>query len=151
MLQKRWLALIVPMFWLGFTLEGAGGTGQLKLPNSQSPSKPELVAERSPAWQFRAFGTEPFWGVNITPSGIAYSTPAGTQAEFPYVRPLYAAGRPEELVLFFNLGKTNSLTLIQTQCSDGMSDQTHLYRAIFVFNNRVYDGCANPRASSGRT
>ncbi|MDS3860768.1 hypothetical protein RIF25_08065 [Thermosynechococcaceae cyanobacterium BACA0444] len=141
-LKKRWLALIIPILWLGFTLESSGGVSPA---NSQLPSEPQSTTEPVQAWQFRAFGTEPFWGVNVTPTGIVYSTPAGTQAQFPAVQPLDAVGRPEDLVLFFNLGNSNSLTLIQNNCSDGMSDQAHAYQAIFVFENQVYQGCANPR------
>lgn len=140
-LKQRWLALIIPILWIGFTLESPGGVSPA---NSQSSSEPQSTTAPVQAWQFRAFGTEPFWGVNVNPSGIVYSNLDGTKVQFPYVSPLSAVGRPEELVLFFDLGNKNFLTLIRNPCSDRMSDLTHTYQAIFVFENNVYEGCANP-------
>lgn len=122
-----------------------------KVTGDPSPSMSfETVSENSLAqnpqpWNFRAFGTEPFWGVNVAPSGIVYSSLGGTDVQFPYVQPLHAAGRPEEKVLVFNLGDNNHLTLTRGRCSDGMSDNVYPYIAIFVLGNNVYDGCATPK------
>lgn len=144
MLKKTWLTFSIPFLWLGLAPDVSQGGVQPQPTHGLAPHSPALVAQQPPAWQFQAFGTEPFWGVRVSSRNIVYSTPDGTKAQFPYVSPLHAAGRPDELVLVFNLGNKNSLTLIQSQCRDGMSDQTHFYRAIFVFENRVYEGCANP-------
>ncbi len=143
MLKLSWLLFVLPILGLSLTTEIAQGGVLSKLVGPESASNPSLITEQPQAWDFQAFGTEPFWGVRVSSSGILFGTPDGTQAEFPYGQPRHAVGRPEELVLVFDLGDKNSLTLVRSPCSDGISDKTHTYQAIFVYQNRVFHGCAN--------
>jgi uncharacterized membrane protein len=98
--------------------------------------------------EFIVSGTEPFWSVTISKKGIIYSTPESRQS-FPYVEPLQASGRIVDFVRVYRLrGKnnaTNTLVIKKVDsCSDGMSDITYPYSAIFIRGNTVLEGCAKP-------
>jgi len=97
----------------------------------------------------RALGTEPFWGVDITPQALVYSgldrpeqrltnpgaTVQGTTAIY--------AGTTDK-------GSALELTLIATECSDGMSDRTYPLTVKLVIGPatapETLNGCAIPTA-----
>ena len=89
----------------------------------------------------RAIGTEPFWGIDITPATLVYSgvdqpgvtvtnpgpTVQGTTA-------VYAAVGDD--------GATLVVTLIATECSDGMSDRIYPLTARVELGTQTLNGCA---------
>jgi uncharacterized membrane protein len=91
-------------------------------------------------------GTEPFWNVTVSKSGIVYSSPDTRKLTFPYVAPLTAAGRPADLVRVYRLrgrGNHSILTIKKVSaCSDGMSDKNYPYSATLILGNTVLEGCA---------
>lgn len=95
-----------------------------------------------------ASGTEPFWSVTISRKGIIYSTPESRQ-NFPYIAPLAASGRPADVVRVYRLrGRNhavNTLVIRKGSCSDGMSDITHPYSAIYIAGSTVLEGCARTK------
>jgi len=100
--------------------------------------------------EFRAFGNEPFWSVNVSPSEIVYSS-LGTNEKltFPYVKPLSADGRLPDTVRVYRLGDEGNTMLILRKskgCSDTMSDNLHSYSALFIRGDMVLEGCANQKS-----
>jgi uncharacterized membrane protein len=98
--------------------------------------------------EFTSVGTEPFWNVTVSQSGIVYSSPDAKKQTFPYVRPIKATGRPADLVRVYRLqGKPNSMLIIKkdTNCSDGMSDKQYPYSTTLILNNTVLEGCAEKK------
>ncbi|HYW19813.1 MAG TPA: hypothetical protein VE956_10970 [Nodularia sp. (in: cyanobacteria)] len=97
--------------------------------------------------EFRAYGTEPFWSVDVTKNEIVYSSSGTDQKQtFPSVKPLTADGRTPDTVRVYRLGdKENSMLIIKKvdSCSDGMSDNLHPYSSIFIRGDMVLEGCAN--------
>lgn len=88
-------------------------------------------------------GTEPFWNIIITPAGMTYSSPDSEDLTAanpgPVVQGTTAAYRTR-------LGdKTLKLTLISTECSDGMSDRTYPLTAIAELGATRLNGCAISR------
>ncbi|WP_262422245.1 hypothetical protein [Brevundimonas denitrificans] len=71
----------------------------------------------------RALGTEPFWAVNIDGDGLVYSGVDRPEERAPNAGPQMAgttamwSGQTDQ-------GRVLSVTLIETPCSDGMSDRT---------------------------
>jgi uncharacterized membrane protein len=97
--------------------------------------------------EFSVFGTEPFWNVEVSPSGIVYSSLAEPDQNqtFPYVTPLSADGRFLETVRVYRLGEQNNTLLIIRKvdnCSDGMSDDLYPYSGLFIRGDMVLEGCA---------
>jgi uncharacterized membrane protein len=98
--------------------------------------------------EFISRGTEPFWNVTVSKSGIVYSSPDIKKQRFPYVTPLKASGRPADLVRVYQLrGRANSMLIIKkvTSCSDGMSDKQYPYSATLILGNTVLEGCAEKK------
>jgi uncharacterized membrane protein len=90
-------------------------------------------------------GTEPFWGLTITPTGDTYEAnysspelPGGTA--FPMTR--FAGNNG----LGFSgswAGAPVNLTLTPGDCSDGMSDRTYPYTATLQLDEVTLFGCAH--------
>ena len=89
----------------------------------------------------RALGTEPFWGVTLSEEGLVYE---GVD------RPREVAPRGEvELVGTMAVisgetdkGRTLEITLIDTDCSDGMSDRLYPLTARVRIGEETLTGCA---------
>lgn len=94
----------------------------------------------------RALGTEPFWGVDIGADGIVYE---GVD------RPREVAPRGEvelmgTMAVFSgqtDKGRTVKVTLIDTDCSDGMSDRLYPLTARVEIGEETLQGCAASRAA----
>jgi uncharacterized membrane protein len=89
----------------------------------------------------RAIGAEPFWSVEITPETLAYSAvdSAGLRAANPGptiqgTTAVYAAAASDGTALV--------VTLIATECSDGMSDRTYPLTARVEVGQQTLNGCA---------
>jgi uncharacterized membrane protein len=96
--------------------------------------------------EFQAFGTEPFWSVKVSHTGIVYySFDRGEKQTFPYVIPLSADGRLPDTVRVYKLQNNSNTMLIIRKvdaCSDGMSDNLYPYSALFIQRDMVLEGCA---------
>jgi uncharacterized membrane protein len=102
-----------------------------------------VVAQTANSEKFVARGTEPFWSVSVSKSGIVYSSPDVKKQTFPYVAPLKAQGRPDDFVRVYRLRGNNTLIIKKDNaCSDGMSDNKYPYSAVLILGNKVLDGCA---------
>jgi len=93
----------------------------------------------------RALGTEPFWGLDITPQTLSWSgvdQPVQTAANpGPAVQGTTATWRTET-----STGTLLVLTLIATECSDGMSDRTYPLTARVELGEQTFSGCAATKA-----
>ena len=104
------------------------------------------MAKRAPGQEqadllqiFRAFGTEPFWNVNVEDATLTYTTPEdqdgvamqGTRRSIP--GGVEIAGDHE--------GKPFVLTAMAGDCSDGMSDNRYALVSTFRYGDLDYKGC----------
>jgi uncharacterized membrane protein len=115
----------------------------LSMKKNHSHTAQNVATER-----FNVVGTEPFWNVSVSKSGIVYSSPEVKKQTFPYVAPLRAAGRPEDLVRVYQLkGKGNNTLILKKvdKCSDGMSDKQYPYSATLILGTKVLEGCAEKK------
>jgi uncharacterized membrane protein len=110
-------------------------------PAPAEPAAPTILGGVDLGQPLRALGTEPFWAVDITTDAIAYSavdsegvrvfnpgpTVQGTTA-------VYASAAEDGTALV--------VTLIATECSDGMSDRTYPLTARVELGGQTLNGCA---------
>ena len=89
---------------------------------------------------WRAIGTEPFWGVSIGRDRLLYSEPAQDPVEFP---PAEARRTDGGFILSSTLdGRVLEIDLRAESCSDGMSDRQYDWAARVEIDGRRLDGCA---------
>lgn len=106
-----------------------------------TPGPPAALGGVDLGQPLRAIGTEPFWGVEITPQTITYTAPdtPGVTATNPGptiqgTTAVYAAAGAG--------GTTLVVTLIATECSDGMSDRVYPLTARVELGSQTLNGCA---------
>lgn len=120
---------------------------------AEEPAPPPEVPAPAPvlggvdlAGPVRALGTEPFWGMDLTGTEMVYVTPD---------QPWQRAPRPDPLIQGTTAtweaetadGTTLKVTLIATECSDGMSDRTYPLTAMVKVGDRDLTGCAASTAA----
>ncbi len=110
-------------------------------PAAETPSAKRVPGQENvePLRIFRAFGTEPFWGVNVEDTRLTYTTPenqAGVVMEG--TRKTLADGVE---ISGQHDGKPFVLTVSNGTCSDGMSDNTYSMVSTFRYGDIDYKGC----------
>lgn len=110
-------------------------------PAAAAPAAKRVAGEENadPLRIFRAFGTEPFWNVNVENMRLTYTTPedqAGVVMEG--TRKALADGVE---ITGQHDGKPFVLTISSGTCSDGMSDNTYSLVSTFRFGEIDYKGC----------
>ena len=110
-------------------------------PAAETPSAKRVPGQEAvePLRIFRAFGTEPFWGVNVEDTRLTYTTPedqAGVVMEG--TRKTLADGVE---ITGEHDGKPFVLTVGNGTCSDGMSDNTYSMVSTFRYGDIDYKGC----------
>ena len=96
---------------------------------------------------FHAVGTEPFWSLDIGPSGLRFTTPEDTLGT--YFRPV-TTGASGDTLHWTGTAERGALDarVWQGACSDGMSDRVWPYHAAVRVDTIAYRGCAEPRRAS---
>jgi uncharacterized membrane protein len=102
-----------------------------------TPTPPPSQAQIDYRSAMRLTGTEPFWGVNITSSGIRMQRP--DHADLTVANPGPTING--DVAVWNARGLTIRLEP-QAGCSDGMSDNRYPYRATVTVNGEVLRGCA---------
>ena len=110
-------------------------------PAAETPSAKRVPGQEAvePLRIFLAFGTEPFWGVNVEGTRLTYTTPenqAGVVMEG--TRKTLADGVE---ISGQHDGKPFVLTVSNGTCSDGMSDNTYSMVSTFRYGDIDYKGC----------
>ena len=140
------------------TLDGflAGGAKEFYLDawGNDNDGKPELVAidrvyTEGPGCDekdlgmalFRAKGNEPFWSVDVTPSGVIITRPEKETLTFEY-QPLSKADDGTRVFKGEMPDGKLELTLVPGKCSDGMSDTVYGWNAKAVIDGEELKGCA---------
>jgi uncharacterized membrane protein len=93
----------------------------------------------------RALGTEPFWGLDVSSEGLSWTGVDETPLTAPNPGP-GLAGTTANWRTRTADGQTLVLTLIATECSDGMSDRVYPLTAKVELGEREMIGCAASQA-----
>lgn len=116
------------------------GTTESAAPPADAPA-PAVLGDIDLNQPLRAGGTEPFWGLEITPQTLGWSgvdQVSQTAANpGPAVQGTTATYRTET-----DKGTLLVVTLIATECSDGMSDRTYPLTARVELGEQTFSGCA---------
>lgn len=110
------------------------------------PAAEVPMAKRAPGQEnadplqiFRAFGTEPFWNVNVEGDTLTYTTP---EEQVGVVMQGARRALEEGVELSGSReGKPFVLSVSAGLCSDGMSDNQYELNATFRYGNIDYKGC----------
>ncbi len=94
----------------------------------------------------RALGTEPFWSVELTGTEMVYTSPEPPEHRAPQPEPVIQ-GTTATLESRTTAGLTFSITLVATECSDGMSDRTYPLTAMVRIGETSLSGCAASTAA----
>ena len=89
----------------------------------------------------RAIGTEPFWGIDITPATLVYSSVDQPGVTVTNPGPT-VQGTTAVYAAVADDGATLAVTLIATECSDGMSDRIYPLTARVEQGAQTLNGCA---------
>ena len=98
------------------------------------------------AGSVRALGTEPFWSVDLTGTELVYTTPEAPEQRAPRPEPV-VQGTTATWEAETADGTRLKVTLIATECSDGMSDRTYPLTAMVTVGDRALTGCAASTAA----
>ena len=107
---------------------------------------PAAMAKRAPGQEdamplqvFRAFGTEPFWNVNVEDTRLTFTTP-----EDPEGVVMQGTRQPRTdgaEISGTHAGQPFVLRVASGECSDGMSDNRYTMTATFRVGDIDYRGC----------
>ena len=95
--------------------------------------------EAPPLQIFRAFGTEPFWNVNVEDATLTYTTPEDQDGVVMHGERRAVAGGVE--IAGNHEGKAFVLAVTAGDCNDGMSDNQYRLVATFRYGDIDYKGC----------
>ena len=120
---------------------------------AEEPAPPPEAPEPAPvlggvdlAQPVRALGTEPFWSVELTGTEMVYTTPESPEQRAPQPNPA-VQGTTATWETETVDGTALTVTLIATECSDGMSDRTYPLTAMVKLGERELTGCAASTAA----
>ena len=113
----------------------------VEAPASSEPPEAAVLGGVDLNQPLRALGAEPFWGVDITRDALVYSAvdSEGLRAANPGptiqgTTAVYASAAEDGTALV--------VTLMATECSDGMSDRTYPLTARVELGGQTLNGCA---------
>ena len=111
-----------------------------------SPAAEAPMAKRAPGQEsadplqiFRAFGTEPFWNVNVEGDTLTYTTPEDQAGQVMQGERHAVTGGVE--IAGSHDGKAFTLNVTEGMCSDGMSDNQYELDSTFRYGEIDYKGC----------
>lgn len=99
---------------------------------------PPVPAASPPDW--KALGTEPFWGFTLRGSDLVYSTPENQAGDRIVVIRNPAAGGED--VTGELAGQPFRAEIREGSCSDGMSDMRYAWRVALTVGGETRKGCA---------
>lgn len=119
----------------------AACSSEPEAPVPAEPAAPVELGGVNLEQPLRALGTEPFWGVDITTDALVYSGVDRPERRATHDGPemagtvaLWRGTTPD--------GDSMTLTLMATECSDGMSDRTYPLTARLEVGDETLNGCA---------
>jgi uncharacterized membrane protein len=116
------------------------------VPPPEVPAPAPVLGGVDLAGPVRALGTEPFWSVDLTGAEMVYTAPEPPELRAPRPEPV-VQGTTATWEAETADGTTLKVTLIATECSDGMSDRTYPLTALVKVGDRDLTGCAASSAA----
>ncbi len=124
----------------------AACSSETEAPAPAEPPPPVELGGVNLDQPLRALGTEPFWGVDVTANELLYSGVDRPERRATHDGPevmgtvaTWQGTTPD--------GDGMTLTLMATECSDGMSDRTYPLTARLQVGDETLNGCAASTAA----
>lgn len=137
------IAAVAALSLAGFSLAACYDRNDAKPQSAPEPQVAATLGGVDLGKPVRALGTEPFWGVEITPDALIY-----TRVDQPAQRAPNRGATVQGTVATFasstDLNQALNVVLIATECSDGMSDRTYPLTARVEIGGDELTGCAAP-------
>jgi uncharacterized membrane protein len=111
------------------------------VPPPEAPEPAPVLGGVDLAKPVRALGTEPFWSLELTGTEMVYTAPEPPGQRAPQPNPV-VQGTTATWEAETADGTALSVTLIATECSDGMSDRTYPLTAMVKIGELALTGCA---------
>lgn len=105
------------------------------------PAPPPVLAGVDLSQPVRVLGTEPFWAIEITPQALTWSGVDRPEQTAPNPGPTLQ-GTLAVIETRTAQGQALKVTLMATDCSDGMSDRTYPLTARVTLGEETLSGCA---------
>lgn len=134
-------ARLTPLLALALTVAACGEIGDADEPADAPSTEPVMLGGVDLTRPVRALGTEPFWGVDITPEALVYSGVDRPEQRASNDGPV-VQGTTAVFTGATPRGQALVVTLIATECSDGMSDRTYPLTARVEIGPEILNGCA---------
>ena len=115
------------------------GTTEQAPPPADAPA-PTTLGGVDLSQPLRALGTEPFWSVEITKDAMVYTGVDRDEQRAGNPQPV-VQGTTAVYTAATDDGTAMVVTLIATECSDGMSDRTYPFTATLLSGNGQRQGC----------
>jgi len=115
-------------------------------PAPEEPSPAPVLGGVDLAGPVRALGTEPFWSVELTGTEMVYTTPEPPERRAPQPAPV-VQGTTATYETETTDGSPLTVTLVATECSDGMSDRVYPLTAMVKLGALELTGCAASSAA----
>lgn len=115
--------------------------------SSDTAGPPRRNAEPAPPTAYRALGTEPFWGLQISAEGLRFTTPDDPEGtRFAPAEPV----RTGDTLRWRSAAAGASLEarIWPGECSDNMSDKVWTHTSVVQLGGTTYTGCAEPQPSA---
>ncbi len=116
--------------------------------SNSAPSSMPAMAKRAagqekvdPLRVFRAFGTEPFWNINVVDNTLVLTTPDDERGTVMTGQRAESTGGDVD-IRGSNDGRSFSLSVHPGACSEGMSDNQYGMTSTFSIGDTHYTGCA---------
>ena len=113
-------------------------------PAPAAPAAPATLGGVDLGQPLRALGTEPFWGVDITATELVLTGVDRPELRIPHSGPVVQGTTAIFTGTEGAAGGPLIVTLIDTDCSDGMSDRTYPLTARVERGAEQLNGCAAP-------
>ncbi len=110
------------------------------------PQPPPVLGGVDLAQPVRVLGNEPFWAVEMTGTEMVYTTPEPPERRAPQPNP-EVQGTTATWETETADGTALRVTLVATECSDGMSDRTYPLTAMVRIGDLDLTGCAASSAA----
>jgi len=104
------------------------------------------IANAQTPGNFIAFGTEPFWNLEITSETITFELNGETET-YRYVDPYTAVGFTTDYIKIYYIDKKANIVLVVKDekttcgCTDGISDTIYQFEVYLFKGDVMYYGC----------
>ena len=143
------MRLILPVLIAGVALAGCYDRKEVKPKTAAEPQAAAVLGGVDLGQPVRALGTEPFWSVDIAGQTLRYSGVDRPEQTAPNAGPVMT-GTVATWTARTAQGHALEISLMATECSDGMSDRTYPLTAKVEIGDETLTGCAAATAAIER-